>query len=400
MRATAAFAFTIIITYELVYHTVTIRLTPFQLVMVGVVLESMTLLFEIPTGVLADLYSRRLSVIIGLFLTGAGFLLEGLSPTFTAVLIAQVLWGIGFTFYSGAVEAWITDEIGEERAAAAFLRGSQVSQVASLAGIAAGSVLANLAIEISIIAGALIYFVLVIFLIAAMSEKGFPHAPASSKHSFVEKLFAPIRQETALLQKHSTLLTILSIGFVIGLYAGGFDRLYAPHLVKNFTLPHLGALEPVTWFGILSGAIRLGSLLGVEIIRRRLNLAMQTNIITLLLVIYSCMMACTFAFALTNSVIIAFVAFCLSQTLRETSRPILLIWINQNANSGVRATIISTYWQFNALGQIVGSPIIGWLGTVFSLRAALSAGAAIYSLSLPLLAQARRYRVTQAVAGE
>ena len=59
-----------IITYELVYHTVSVGLTPIQLVTVGVVLESMTLLFEIPTGVVADAYSRRWSVIIGLFLDG------------------------------------------------------------------------------------------------------------------------------------------------------------------------------------------------------------------------------------------------------------------------------------------------------------------------------------------
>jgi DHA3 family tetracycline resistance protein-like MFS transporter len=56
---------------------------------------------------------------------------------------------------------------------------------------------------------------------------------------------------------------ILLIGFVIGLYVGGFDRLYAAHIVENFSLPQLGTLEPVTWFGILNGLIGVGSLLGV-----------------------------------------------------------------------------------------------------------------------------------------
>ncbi|MEZ4712815.1 MAG: hypothetical protein R3A44_36845 [Caldilineaceae bacterium] len=80
MRAFTAFAFSLVITYELVYHTVDVGLNPLQLVTVGVVLECMTFFFEIPTGVVADLYSRRLSVLIGLMLIGAGFLIEGLSP--------------------------------------------------------------------------------------------------------------------------------------------------------------------------------------------------------------------------------------------------------------------------------------------------------------------------------
>lgn len=91
MRATAAFAFSLIITYELVFHTVEIGLNPLQLVTAGVVLECMTLFFEIPTGVVADAYSRRLSVIIGYFLIGSGFLVEGVFATFDSVLAAQVL---------------------------------------------------------------------------------------------------------------------------------------------------------------------------------------------------------------------------------------------------------------------------------------------------------------------
>jgi DHA3 family tetracycline resistance protein-like MFS transporter len=397
MRAAAAFAFSIIITYELVYHTVTIGLTPFQLVMVGVVLESMTLFFEIPTGVIADVYSRRLSVITGLFLTGAGFLLEGLWPAFSAVLFAQVLWGIGFTFYSGAAEAWITDEIGEERAAGAFLRGAQVSQIAALAGITVSSALANITIGTSIVVGALLYFIIVLFLLATMSEAGFKPASKDSGPTFWEKIIVPVRQETKLLRSHPTLQTILLLGFVIGLYVGGFDRLYAPHLVQDFVLPKLGALDSVTWFGILSGLIGLGSLLGLELVRRRLDLARQTNIVSLLLVIYSAMITCTLIFALTDKIILALVVFCLSQTLRQISRPILMVWINQNADSQARATIISSYWQSNALGQIVGSPIIGWIGTVVSVRMALTAGATVYSLSLPLLGHARRYRVKPVV---
>ncbi|MCB9150342.1 MAG: hypothetical protein H6641_16430 [Caldilineaceae bacterium] len=119
---------------ELVYHTIAVGLNPLQLVTVGVVLECMTFFFEIPTGVVADLYSRRLSVLIGLALMGVGFLVEGLVATFAAVLAAQVLWGIGFTFYSGAESAWISDEIGEASRAGIFAGGANWA-ISTLAGV-------------------------------------------------------------------------------------------------------------------------------------------------------------------------------------------------------------------------------------------------------------------------
>jgi predicted MFS family arabinose efflux permease len=80
----------------------------------------------------------------------------------------------------------------------------------------------------------------------------------------------------------------------------------------------------------------------------------------------------------------------LSQSLRNVSRPLLLLWISQNAERQNRATVISTYWQANALGQVAGSPVLGWVGSAVSVRAALGLGALLYIGTLPLLALAQR----------
>ena len=64
-----------------------------------------------------------------------GFVIEGLFPVFGAVALAQVVWGIGYTFTSGATQAWIADELGEERAGDAYLRGSQAGRVGALVAI-------------------------------------------------------------------------------------------------------------------------------------------------------------------------------------------------------------------------------------------------------------------------
>src|SRR5882757_7761867 len=74
----SALAFTL----SMVYFVRDIGLSPLQMVLVGTTLEVACFAFEIPTGIVADLYSRRLSLIIGFTLIGAGLLLQGLAPAF------------------------------------------------------------------------------------------------------------------------------------------------------------------------------------------------------------------------------------------------------------------------------------------------------------------------------
>ncbi len=117
-----SFLLSMIFTASMIYQVTMVGLSPLQLVLVGTTLEAAVFLFEIPTGVVADMYSRRLSVIIGVVLIGVGFIIEGTCPLFIPILIAQVIWGLGITFTSGATQAWISDEIGEGLAGRAFLR--------------------------------------------------------------------------------------------------------------------------------------------------------------------------------------------------------------------------------------------------------------------------------------
>ena len=115
-------AFTVI----MVFQVTEVGLNPLQLVLLGTTLEVTALLFEVPTGVVADVYSRRLSVIIGVFIIGVGMAMQAL-PTFGLLLLAQVVWGIGYTFTSGATDAWLVDEVGDQNAGEVFLRASSTS---------------------------------------------------------------------------------------------------------------------------------------------------------------------------------------------------------------------------------------------------------------------------------
>ena len=113
-----------VFTISQIYRISQVGLTPLQLVLVYTTLEITASVFEIPTGVVADVFSRKLSIIIGFFLFGVGFIVEGAFPIFTTVLIAQVIWGLGWTFISGAHEAWIAVEVGVNKVGSVYIRGT------------------------------------------------------------------------------------------------------------------------------------------------------------------------------------------------------------------------------------------------------------------------------------
>ena len=116
------------------YYVRTVGMNPLQLVLVGTAIELTCFMFEVPTGIVADTVSRRLSVIIGGVLVGACYMMTGLIPLFVAIVIAEVIRGIGETFMSGAFDAWITDEVGAENVGPVFVRSTQFGQGFSLIG--------------------------------------------------------------------------------------------------------------------------------------------------------------------------------------------------------------------------------------------------------------------------
>src|SRR4030095_16019174 len=110
IEISASMFFAMMFVVTSLYEATVAGLTPVQLILVGTALELSAFIFEVPTGIVADVYSRKLSIVIGYILMGLGFLVEGFFPAFLPILLAQIIWGLGYTFTSGAPQAWITDE--------------------------------------------------------------------------------------------------------------------------------------------------------------------------------------------------------------------------------------------------------------------------------------------------
>src|SRR6267378_7362283 len=97
------------------------------------------------------------------------------------------------------------------------------------------------------------------------------------------------------------------------------------------------------------------------------------------------MLAC-FALATNLSVAIAFL--WAASVMSQAFGPVQRAWLNQSLDSSNRATLFSVDGQADALGQIVGGPIIGAVASGISIRAALVASAALLGLALPLFMRA------------
>jgi DHA3 family tetracycline resistance protein-like MFS transporter len=150
--------YSLIFTVNLLYYIFIARLDPLQLVLVGTALEASIFVFEIPTGVVADSISRRMSIIIGIFLIGLAFLINGSWPVFWAIMLAQGIWALGYTFTSGATQAWISDEIGEENAGLAFIRAARWDQWGGIVGTITSVLIAKLSIRAPILVGGVFFY--------------------------------------------------------------------------------------------------------------------------------------------------------------------------------------------------------------------------------------------------
>jgi predicted MFS family arabinose efflux permease len=95
-------------------------------------------------------------------------------------------------------------------------------------------------------------------------------------------------------------------------------------------------------------------------------------------------------FAWADSFVVALAAYWIFATMRGTNGPLYTAWVNQKLDSRVRATVISMSSQVDALGQTLGGPVIGVIGSALSIRAALTASALILSPSLAVLGRTIR----------
>jgi MFS family permease len=346
-------------------------------------------LFEVPTGIVADTVGRRASYLLGtLTLTASTLfyvLLWQLEAPFWQWAIASLLLGLGFTFFSGAVEAWLVDALtatgftGELEAV--FGRGQVVTGVGMLTGSVAGGFIAQQASLGTpfVIRGAIL---IVMFALAfrLMHDVGF--TPDKGRGAFTE-----MRSIASASIEYGWRVPAVKWLMVESLFAGGVG-IYGFYALQPYLLELYGDPEAYQIAG-LAAAIVAGAQIpgGVAAPRIRRLFRRRTSALIAIGGLSTLTLGLVGAIESFWAVIGLTVVWGL---LFAASMPIRQTYLNGLIPSRQRATILSFDSMMDSTGGVWAQPVLGRAADVWGYPASYLMSAGISAMALPFLALSRR----------
>jgi DHA3 family tetracycline resistance protein-like MFS transporter len=373
MGAWRGFAWALTSVAYVLYYITVAHLDPLQLVLVGTALETSYFLCEIPTGVLADTFSRRLSVIAGTAIIGIAWMGQGLVPLFIAIVGFEILRGLGEAFTHGAIEAWVAGEVGDDGLDTLFLRETQLTQIAGFVGLPIGVLLATFDLRIPIILGGALGLTLAILLVLVMPERRHPRRDSATTW---RATIGTARRGLLAVRTSAPARCASVRGVLLGCRKRGLRpsdgrasahrsavpavRHHAGHCVRRALAcerdrdHHQCTVDPSR------GAAPRGAR-HVSFARRAAARACRGPAL----------------FALAPSWGLALVPYFFESIVRASFYPLFNAWLIRRTDEEVRATVLSTTSVSNALGQMGGGPISGAIGNVYGIPAALLSSAAL-----------------------
>ncbi|MGI9615209.1 MAG: MFS transporter [Acidimicrobiales bacterium] len=354
--------------------TIELDLPSLQLVLLGTAMELALLLAEVPTGVVADAYSRKWSVVIGFVGVGVAQVVAGVVEGFGALVVAQVLWGVAYTFRSGAETAWVTDELGgAEKVEPLLLRRARLQLVVSIFSIAGGALLARLtSLSTSVVISGVILIATGGVLAATMQETPFAATGtlaslAGSAHSLRATLTAGARAAWS----RRSLRTLVLVLVLAGLAGEAVDRLDIRRL------DDLGLSSEVDEIVIVGIIAAVEAALGAVVLwwsqPRLLGVRVTTGLGAMLLVSAIGIAA----LGLIAVLPVAAAGLVMQGGIRSAAQPLATTWTNAHAPSEVRATVHSFIEQANSLGEIGGGILLGTVAALSTVPTAMAVSVAL-----------------------
>jgi MFS family permease len=359
-----------------VYLVVDADLSPAQLVLIGVAQGVVALVFEVPTGVVADTISRKWSLVVSQALMGTAMIATGLVTDFAPLLATQMLWGLSWTFASGADVAWITDELDQPaRISVVLMRSGRAQLTGAAAGLLGVGALALLLQRSTamVLAGAAM-LLLGPYVALRFREQRF--VPTSTKRWSAS--WSILVRGTALARRSRPILLMFAATFLVnGAAASG--RLQPRRLV-DIGLPS----DPVVWFtalGVLTLLVGAAALRIVEPHIDDVRTAPRGYVI-------ACAAGAVGVIALAVApeeasgsaavLLVAGIALPLTRILGT-------IWVNRQTSGDVRATVHSFLAQAEYLGEIVCGLAIAVVARSAGLSPALVTCGALFAITILLV---------------
>jgi MFS family permease len=346
-------------------------------------------IFEVPTGVVADTWGRRVSYLLGTITLAGSTLLYyfmwQIEAPFWSWAVVSMLLGLGFTFFSGAVEAWLVDALRYARYEGALEsvlgRGQMIGGVAMLGGSVLGGFIAQ-ATSLGVPFLLRVAVLLLMFGVAfrMMKDLGFtPEPPTHPLHATREVLSASIEYG---LKNPPVRYVMLAAPFTAGVGVYAFYALQ-PYLLELYGDPNAYSVAGLA-AALLAGMQIIGGYLAP---RFRNLFHKRTTMLIVSAVVSSVILA---LLGLTNAFWVALGLVSIWGLIFAADLPIRQAYLNDMIPSKQRATVLSFDSLMGSSGGVVIQPILGRVADVYSYGTSFVIGSAFQIIAAPFLLASRR----------
>jgi MFS family permease len=377
-------------------------LTLFQVMLVNTVYLIAQMVFEVPTGVIADTIGRKASYLLSIATIILSTLLYVLTPVLGlgigGFMLASALIGLGFTFQTGAVDAWMVDALDaagwtgpKERV---FAWGSMAAGAAMIAGSLLGGFLGQINLIIPYLVRAAVLVAAFVLVLVLVRDSGFVPRPLH---------FSSFGAETK---------TIMNAGVRYGWgsrvvrplmfvsLATGVAGMFVFYSWQPYVLELLARPSAVWVLGVVQAVSSVAMIGGNSLVRfvmrdggNRRDPARVLAVASVLAALLVAAIGVVGLIGLKPGVLPAALAIVLWITwsvLFGLLGPVRSGFINEHIPSAQRATVLSLDSLFADAGGTVGQPALGWISTQFSIGLAWVLGSAFFAAAAPLYALAGR----------
>ena len=361
----------------------------FEVFIANAVFTASMTLFEIPTGVFADTKGRRFSFLVStiiLFLGTIGYVAASLlNGGLLFFCIFSIILGLGFTFYSGAVEAWVVDKLHAAGFTGTldsiFSRAASISGMMMILGTIAGGGMGYINLQIPYIARAAALVLLFIFASFFMKEKGF--TPLGKSENFTSHLKRITKDSLDAGWNHKTLRLFMIISFFHSAFI-----MWGFYASQPYLLYFIGNRGAVWISGLVAASLALAQILGNSLVSPLIARIKKRTTIMLA----SASMAVVFVagIGISSTFTSAFLFLFLFMAALGLFMPIKQSFMHQLIPKEQRATVISFDSLIGNGGGILGQPSLGYLSKAYSIGLSYITGSFLLLMALPFILRIQR----------
>ncbi len=346
-------------------------------------------LFEVPTGIVADAYGRRTSYLLGAITLSLSTILYlfmwQIHGPFWGWALSSVILGLGFTFFSGALEAWLVDALRATKFKGSlegvFAKGQMVGGIAMLTGSILGGIIAQFTnLGVPYILRALILFINFATAFFLMKDLGFKPKKTGDPIGDIRKIFMNSLKHG--LKNPPVRWVMLAAPFTTGV------SFYVFYALQPFLLNLYGNAKAYSIAGLVAAIAASAQIVGgfaatkiTKIFKKRTTILLFGTLLTALILILV---------SFVNNFWLALILIFLWGMIFAVILPARQTYLNGLIPSGQRATVLSFDSLMGSSGGIFIQPTLGKVADVWNYPASYLGASVIQFLAIPFIYLSRK----------